>query len=416
MRSTSSGRTGRRKALLGEPRDDLAGGLPRRQARLVGQEPYVGLGQDRRCGVVGALERDVADHQHALMLVGVDGPEWIGLLRWGGLGLLRGLLFTRLSGFGIGVEERNPERARPALEPDFRLDCLRLPIVRLQLELLDNIAADPNCSPHRFVANLLPEHLGPDRIISLIDVDLPGNLSLTVQEEAATPSLATRTHRRAEAAQPLLRGLGWVADDDGLLDDRLGGRQVFLQKQRRHRQHVADVVEAVTDVVVGEVGGRFEVDANQVADRIVVLDPVEPANRDAAVVARAGAVEVFEHAVDGPRDEVDLGGCRPRPAVILGLGRHLARLEHLHDLFPDVAVLEHRLRVPVLVERDIPFTLAAAVAGVAMLGEKRNDVLAEAGRGGFLGRIDPRSGFLGRQRTQKAEHGRQNRDTERQMT
>ena len=50
-----------------------------------------------------------------------------------------------------------------------------------------------------------------------------------------------------------------------------------------------------------------------------------------------------------------------------------------------------------------------------MLGEKRNDVLAEAA-GGFLGRIDPRSGFLGRQRTQKAEHGCQNRDTERQMT
>ncbi len=130
----------------------------------------------------------------------------------------------------------------------------------------------------------------------------------------------------------------------------------------------------------------------------------------------AGAVEVFEHAVDGPRDEVDLEGCRPRPAVILGLGRHLARLKHLHDLFPDIAVFEHRLRVPVLFERDTPFTLAAAVAGVAMLGEKRNDVLAEAGRGGFLGRIDPRSGFLGRQRTLKAEHGRQNRDTERQMT
>ena len=120
------GPTGRRNALLAN-RVTISRRPPEAQARLVGQEPYVGLGQDRRRGVVRAVERDVADNQHALMLVGVHGPEWIGLLRWGGLGLLLGLLFTGLLGLGIGVEERNPERARPALEPDFRLDCLRLP-------------------------------------------------------------------------------------------------------------------------------------------------------------------------------------------------------------------------------------------------------------------------------------------------
>ena len=67
----------------------------------------------------------------------------------------------------------------------------------------------------------------------------------------------------------------------------LGGGQVLLQEQGRERQHVADVVEAVADVVVGEVGGRLEVDADQVADRVVVLGPVEPADRDPADVARA---------------------------------------------------------------------------------------------------------------------------------
>ena len=107
-----------------------------------------------------------------------------------------------------------------------------------------------------------------------------------MQEEAAAPAVTAGPERRAEAAHPLLRRLRRVDDDDGPVEDRLGGGQVLLQQQRRERQHVADVVEAVADVVVGEVGGGLEVDADEVADRVVVLGPVEPADRDAAVVAR----------------------------------------------------------------------------------------------------------------------------------
>ena len=55
-----------------------------------------------------------------------------------------------------------------------------------------------------------------------------------------------------------------------------------------HREDVADVVEAVADVVGREVVGRAEVEADQVADRVVVLGPIEPADRHAARVGVGG--------------------------------------------------------------------------------------------------------------------------------
>ena len=239
---------------------------------------------------------------------------------------------------------------------------------------------------------------------------MPGDLPLAVQEDAATPAGAAGPERRAEAAQPLLRRLGRVADDDGPVEDRLGGGQVLLQEQRRQRQDVADVVEAVTDVVVGEVGGGLEVDADEVADRVVVLGPVEPADRDAAVVARPGAVALVEHVVDGLGRQLGLGGGRPRPT--LGLGRHLAGPDHLDDVFPDLAILHDRLLVLILVERQVAFTLAAAVAGVAMLGQEGNDVLLEAGGWGFLGRRQRRRGLVRGHRPREAEHDRQGQGAE----
>ncbi len=67
-------------------------------------------------------------------------------------------------------------------------------------------------------------------------------------------------------------------------DDRRRRREVLLQQQGGERQDVADVVEPVPGVVRRELGGGVVVHADQVADRVAVLDPVEPADRDAAGV------------------------------------------------------------------------------------------------------------------------------------
>ena len=112
---------------VGEPGDDLAGGLARWQAGLVGQQPLVGLGQHRRRGVVRTVQRDAADDQHALMLVRVDRPEWVvSLLLGGGFGLLG--LFARLRRFGIRIEEGDRDVSRTGFEPNLRLDPRRSPI------------------------------------------------------------------------------------------------------------------------------------------------------------------------------------------------------------------------------------------------------------------------------------------------
>ena len=255
---------------------------------------------------------------------------------------------------------------------------------RSHVELLEHVPVDPQVCAHRLVANLLAEDLGPDRVVALLDVDLPGDLPLAIQEEATTPTVTARPERGAKTAHPLLGWFRWVADDDGPVEDRLGGGQVLLQQQRRERQHVADVVEPVTDVIVGEVGRGLEVDADEIADRVVILGPVEPADRDAAVIARPGAVAPAEHVVDRPGRQLGFRGAWPRPT--LRLGWHLARPDHLDDVFPDFAVLHQRLLVVILVEHQVAFTLAAAVAGVAMLGQERNDILVEAGGGGLPGR------------------------------
>ena len=108
----------------------------------------------------------------------------------------------------------------------------------------------------------------------------------------------------------------------------LAAFEVLLQQQRRERQHVADVVEPVPGVVRRELGGGVVVHADQVADRVAVLDPVEPADRDAA---RVGILPV-----DPERPVLD--PVLQQPAIV---GRRLRLAGRGHDPGPEI--LEHRV-------------------------------------------------------------------------
>src|SRR4029450_7258458 len=66
--------------------------------------------------------------------------------------------------------------------------------------------------------------------------------------------------------------------------DLFRGGEVFLHQHGRHRQHVADVVEALARVVDGEVLVGAEVHAKQVADGVGVFGAVQASQRDAARV------------------------------------------------------------------------------------------------------------------------------------
>src|SRR4051794_21294117 len=79
--------------------------------------------------------------------------------------------------------------------------------------------------------------------------------------------------------------------EDRLIDNALGGGEVLLHQERRHAEHVADVVEAVTDVIGWEVVGWLKIDPDEIADSIVVLGAVEAMDGDTARVAAFGAVD-----------------------------------------------------------------------------------------------------------------------------
>ena len=66
----------------------------------------------------------------------------------------------------------------------------------------------------------------------------------------------------------------------GPAGDLLGGRQVFFHQQRREREHIPDVVEAVTGIVDWKVLRQTEIEAQPVPDRIVVFTSVEPPGGD----------------------------------------------------------------------------------------------------------------------------------------
>ncbi len=169
-----------------------------------------------------------------------------------------------------------------------------------------------------------------------------------------------------------------------LVHDLLGRSEVLLHQQRRQRQHVADVVEAVADVVGGEVVGGVEVDAEEVADGVVVLGPVEPPQGDPAGVLLAGAVGLEDDGVEPGVERLHLRGAGPRPVG----RRHVASAQGVGHLLPRQPALEHRRLIRVGVQVQAAARPGALVAADAVARHQRGDVLLVIGGtiGGRRGR------------------------------
>ena len=95
-----------------------------------------------------------------------------------------------------------------------------------------------------------------------------------------------RLHGTAGESPPD-NGFGKV-DGEGPRHDRVRGGEIALHQQGRDGEDVADVVEAVTDVVLGKLAG-VEVHADQIANGVAILDAIEPAHRHLAGIAFGGA-------------------------------------------------------------------------------------------------------------------------------
>jgi hypothetical protein len=129
---------------------------------------------------------------------------------------------------------------------------------------------------------------------------------------------------------------------------------------RGERQHVADVVEAVARIVRRDQVGHFHLHAQQVVERVLILDPVEPPQGHPPGV---GILRIHgKHRVVDPRQQlVALGGGR----LILVERRHQPVPDVIADAFPKLAVGLHFGDRVEAIERQLALTDAVAVTVMA---------------------------------------------------
>src|SRR5262249_24842900 len=74
--------------------------------------------------------------------------------------------------------------------------------------------------------------------------------------------------------EPLFAELRRRGNGERLVENLVGGSEVLFEQNRLDGKYVADVVEAVANVIGGEVFGRLEVHTTEVADGVVVLGAI----------------------------------------------------------------------------------------------------------------------------------------------
>ena len=152
--------------------------------------------------------------------------------------------------------------------------------------------------------------------------------------------------------------------------------QIFLQQHRWQRQHVADVIEAVAGIIGRKFLLRVEVHAHEVADRVPILDTIEPPHGHAA------GVEIRRVRLEHRRLDPLL-----KLLLLLRAGLRLLRRRHdaganiLQRLQPEVMVLQHRGVGLEFVEGNSALVRAVRVAIEAELLQQRTNLAAELGRG-----------------------------------
>ena len=131
-------------------------------------------------------------------------------------------------------------------------------------------------------------------------------------------------------------------------------------------------------IVRGKVLGGPEFDAQQIADRVVVLDAIQPADCDSAWIERRGvvAIELKQDAFQMPHDAAAFVVGQPRSAR----WRHRARLDHRQHRFPGSAVGHERRVVAIASQIDFRFGLTIAMAGETVFGKQRLHTVGERGQ------------------------------------
>ena len=185
----------------------------------------------------------------------------------------------------------------------------------------------------------------------------------------------------------------------GLADDHGGSVEIFFEEQGGDRQDIAVVVEAMPGVVGGEFEVDVELNAEEVADSVLIFDPVEPADGDMA------GVGIFR--IDAEGVVFDPGF---EPSKLLGgrtrliRRRHDPRPEILQNRVPNLGSLASRFGTIKLVKRNAPFFDPKSMAVITKLLKNRPDLFGITNRGR---RFFTRLGIKGRLRSDPPRKSRE---------
>ena len=167
-----------------------------------------------------------------------------------------------------------------------------------------------------------------------------------------------------------------VVVEDRQADDLFRCREVALEKHRRQREHVADVVEAVAGIVRREIVCRTEVHADEIADGVVVFRAVEAADGHAARIG-PGRIDGENRTIDPRHDFLPLVERR----LLLIVRRHLPGAQCFEDVLPRFLILHHRVGRRPLVQGQPALLLPVAVALEAVRFHHRPHVFRKVRRG-----------------------------------
>ncbi len=213
--------------------------------------------------------------------------------------------------------------------------------------------------------------LEPQELIEPAPLQADRNLILAIDREAVAnrcPAARAERHRFAHAFElneSSRNVVGLIGDRklriaDCERADLACRREIALQQQRRHLQHVGDIVESVADVVGRQQLRNVDVEREQIANGVGVFGPVEAMERGAP-----GIGFDLRQAIALGLDSLDKrgvgGGVGPRHPR----RRHLAAAQLAQHLFPSGAVLAEVGEVQRLQVQSGP-RLGTEMAGVAI--------------------------------------------------
>src|SRR6056297_960721 len=145
---------------------------------------------------------------------------------------------------------------------------------------------------------------------------------------------------------------------------------ILLDLSRRQREAVGDIVKTIAIGIGRKRFPKTQVKTCQIANRMVILDPIQATNAWATGIAERLAIKFADRLLEKPYQQITVF-----VAGLFGiLRRHLAILQTLERSQPYGPIRGNHPRILVGLQIDIAGRLVACMAAVAVLLDQASDI------------------------------------------